>query len=167
MSAPQQKESAILFSVANQPFLISASAVQEIRSTDSLGGSAVELPETNLLKVRHVLERNHRVYFVVNTGLHFGLPSSRPLLVLILREHRVAALVDRIDRMTEITRVHPLPASFVGDERRWYRGLAYLDSRIVPVIEPRGFLTNVEIAYVDKLAAGSRVLQHKMQEASA
>src|SRR5689334_13733711 len=108
MSAAQHKESAILFSVGNQPFLIAANAVQEIRSTDSLGGAAMELPETNLLKVRHVVERNHRVYFVVNTGLHFGLPVTRPLLVLILREHRVAALVDRIDRMTEITRVHPL-----------------------------------------------------------
>ena len=166
MSARQKKESAILFTVANQPFLIAANAVQEIRSTDSLGGAAVELPETNLLKVRHVVERNHRVYSVVNAGLHFGLPISRPLLVLILREHRVAALVDRIDRMTEISRVHPLPQSFVGDERRWYRGLAYIDSRIVPVIEPRGFLTNVEIAYVDKLVTDSGVL-HQMQGVGA
>ncbi len=56
-----------------------------------------------LPKVRHMVERAHRTYFVVNAGVHFGLPVTRPTLVLILRQLRVAVLVDRIERMAEIS----------------------------------------------------------------
>ena len=89
-------------------------------------------------------------YYVVNAGLHFGLPVTRPTLVLILRQFRAALLVDRIDRMAEIPGVYPLPLAFSGQERRWYRGLAYLDDSVIPVIEPTGFLSPQEFQRLDR-----------------
>ena len=83
-------------------FAVAAAAVQEIRSTDSLAVSANEIEHSEILKVRHTLERSHQTYYVVNAGAHFGLPVTRPTLVLILRQLRVAVLVDRIERMAEI-----------------------------------------------------------------
>ncbi|MGA8367726.1 MAG: chemotaxis protein CheW, partial [Candidatus Acidiferrales bacterium] len=98
-------ESIILFSVAHQMFAIAADSVQEIRSADSLAGAAHEIERPEIPKVRHTIERSHRTYYVVNAGAHFGLPTTRPALVLILRQLRVAVLVDRIERMTEISAV--------------------------------------------------------------
>jgi hypothetical protein len=152
--------------VANQMFAISADYVQEIRSTDSLAGAASEIENPELPKVRHTIERAHRTYYVVNAGVHFGLPVTRPALVLILRQFRAALLVDRIDRMAEISGVHPLPLAFAGDERRWYRGLAYLDDSVIPVVEPTGFLTPEEFQLLDrasKLAASQREAETAVQ----
>jgi chemotaxis signal transduction protein len=143
-------EPVILFSVAHQTFVIAAEAVQEIRSTDSMGGTAVEIDHPQLEKVRHTIERAPRAYYVVNAGVHFGLPVTRPTLVLILRQVRVAVLVDRIERMTEISAVHPLPHAYSGAERRWYRGLVYLDDYVLPMIDPAGFLTAPEFALLDR-----------------
>jgi chemotaxis signal transduction protein len=143
-------QTVVLFYVANQMFAIAADYVQEIRSTDSLAGSASEIENPELAKVHHTVERGHRTYYVVNAGLHFGLPVTRPALVLILRQFRAALLVDRIDRMAEIPGVHPLPLAFSGDERRWYRGLAYLDDSVIPVIEPTGFLSPQEFQRLDR-----------------
>jgi len=86
---------------------------------------------------------------VVNAGAHFGLPVTRPTLVLILRKFRVAILVDRIERMAEISAIHRLPRAFSGDERRWYRGLTYVNDYLIPVIEPSGFLTTDEFQRLD------------------
>src|SRR5271169_1774712 len=119
----RRSEAMILFVIANRMFAISADSVQEIRSTDSLAGSANEIENSKIPKVRHTLERSHQTYYVVNAGAHFGLPVTRPTLVLILRQLRVALLVDRIERMAEIKSIHALPRAFAGDERRWYRGL--------------------------------------------
>src|SRR6202047_4502270 len=105
----RHSEQVILFAVANRMFAIAAAAVQEIRSTDSLAGSANEIEHTDISKVRHTLERSRQTYYVVNAGAHFGLPVTRPTLVLILRRLRVAVLVDQIERMTDIFTVHPLP----------------------------------------------------------
>jgi chemotaxis signal transduction protein len=159
-------EAVILFTVANQQFTIAADAVQEIRSTDSLSGAANDLDQSDVPKVRHTVERSHRRYYVVNAGAHFGLPVTRPSLVLILRELRVAVLVDRIERMTEIARVYPLPQAFTGKERGWYRGLAYLDSSVVPVIRPSGFLTPEDFVRLDaasEAAAAHQDLQGMVQ----
>jgi chemotaxis signal transduction protein len=145
-------EPIILFAVANQMFAIAADAVQEIRSTDSLAGAAIALDQQELSKVRHMVERGHHTYFIVNAGRHFGLPVSRPTLVLIMRQLRVAVLVDRIERMEEIWTVHPLPRAFTGEERRWYRGLTYLDDHVIPVISPFGFLTKDEFQRLDRAA---------------
>ena len=155
----RQSETVILFVVANQTFAIAADSVQEIRSTDSLSVTANEIERPELSKVRHTLVRNRRTYYVVNAGAHFGLPVTRPALVLILRQLRVALLVDRIERMAEIPAVHPLPQLFTGEERHWYRGLAWLDDMVIPVVHPRGFLTTEEFDRLDRasqLAASQR-----------
>jgi chemotaxis signal transduction protein len=151
----RRPEQVVLFSVSHQTFAIAAESVQELRSTDSLGGSANEIAHTGISKVRHTFERSHRTYYVVNAGVHFGLPVTRPTLVLILRQLRVAVLVDRIERMAEIPAVHALPLAFVGDERRWYRGLAYLDDHVIPVIEPTGFLRREEFQLLDRASKAS------------
>jgi len=157
-------EQVILFSVAHQTFAIAAESVQELRSTDSLGGATEELEHEGIPKVRHTFERNHRTYYVVNACLHFGLPVTRPALVLILRQMRVAVLVDRIERMAEIPAVHPLPFAFSGDERRWYRGLAYLDDHVIPVISPAGFLKREEFQLLDR-ASKQSAAQREMEGA--
>jgi chemotaxis signal transduction protein len=151
----RQPETVVLFMVAAQMFAIAADAVQEIRSTDSLGGAAIEIEQIEIGKVRHTLERGGRTYFVVNAGMHFGLPVTRPTLVLILRRSRVAVLIDRIERMAEIAALYPLPLAFSGDERRWYRGLAQVDDLVIPVIQPEGFLTSEEFRTLDLALQGS------------
>jgi chemotaxis signal transduction protein len=161
-----RSEPVILFFVANQMFAIAVDSVQEIRSTDSLAGAANEIEQPVSPKVRHTIERARRTYYVVNAGTHFGLPVTRPALVLILRQLRVAVLVDRIERMAEVTAVHPLPGAFTGEERRWYRGLAYLDDVVVPVVEPTGFLTSEEFRLLDrtvKVAASAREMEGAVQ----
>lgn len=145
----RRAETIILFSVAHQTFAISAESVQEIRSTDSLAGAANEIEQTAIAKVHHTIERAHRTYYVVNACAHFGLPVTRPTLVLILRQLRVAVLVDKIERMAEISAVHAMPRAFTGEERRWYRGLAYVEDHVIPVIHPAGFLTNEEFHLLD------------------
>lgn len=148
-------ERVILFYVANQMFAIAAEAVQEIRSTDSLAGAAVEIESAEIAKVRHTVERGHHTYYVVNGCAHFGLPVTRPTLVLILRRYRVVVLVDRIDRMAEIPAVYALPAAFEGEERQWYRGLAYIDDSVIPVIDPAGFLSARDFEQLDRFVKAS------------
>jgi chemotaxis signal transduction protein len=151
----RHSEQMILLVVANRMFAIAAAAVQEIRSTDSLAGSANEIDHSEISKVRHTLERNHQTYYVVNAGVHFGLPVTRPTLVLILRQLRVAVLVDRIERMAEIAVIHALPRAFAGNEQRWYRGLTYIDDHVIPVIQPSGFLTADEFQSLDRMTSVS------------
>jgi chemotaxis signal transduction protein len=142
-------EAVILFCIGNQTFAIAAEAVQEIRSTDSLAGAAVEIEQADVPKVRHLVERGHRTYYVLSGCAHFGLRVTRPTLVLILRQIRAAVLVDSIERMAEIPNVYALPQGFQGDERQWYRGLAYLEDRVIPIINPTGFLTAEEFGRLD------------------
>jgi chemotaxis signal transduction protein len=155
----RHNEAVILFCIANQTFAIAADAVQEIRSTDSLGGSAIEIEQAELPKVRHLVERARRTYYVVSGCAHFGLRVTRPTLVLILRQIRAAVLVDSIERMAEVSEIHSLPRGFEGRERKWYRGLTYLEDRVIPVIHPGGFLTVEEFARLDQAAAVSGTAQ--------
>ncbi len=162
----RRRETVILFFVARQMFAIAADSVQEIRSTDSLSGAANEMEQSAVPKVRHTIERNRRTYFVVNAGTHFNLPATRPSLVLILRELRVAVLVDRIERMAEIPALYALPRAFGGPECRWYRGLAYVDDVVIPVVRPAGFLTLEEFQQLDRIenaAASERQVQGAAQ----
>lgn len=152
-------EQVILFCVAKQTFAIAADAVQEIRSTDSLAGAAIEMEQNSVPKVRHMFERAHRTYFVVNACAHFHLAVSRPALVLILRQLRAAVLVDRIERMVELSAIYPLPQAFDGEERQWYRGLAYLDDHVIPVIQPSGFLSPAEFRWLDSAAKAAAARQ--------
>lgn len=148
-------EPVILFLVSGQTFAISASAVHEIRSTDSLSGTAAELHRSPVSKVGHLLRRSRKAYYVVNACEHFRLPAARPTLVLILRSAPVALLVDRIDRMEAMSLLMALPHAFCGAERVWYRGLTLMDEDVVPVVNPAGFLTETELSLLETaLAAG-------------
>jgi chemotaxis signal transduction protein len=150
----RRPEAVILFTVSNQLFAIAADSVQEIRSTDSLG-AALEVEQQEIPKVRHTIERAHRTYYVVNACTHFGLRVVRPTLVLMLRQIRTAVLVDKIERMAEIAGIHALPRAFGGAERQWYRGLAYLEDQVIPVINPAGFLTTAEFERLDGAMAAA------------
>ena len=156
---PSRPEIVILFSVASQTFAIAADAVQEIRSTDSLAGAVIELDNSNLAKARHFFERERRHWYVVNAGMHFGLPVTRPTLVLVLRDVRAAVLVDSIERMAEISAIHPLPLGFQGEERQWYRGLTYFEDHVIPVIRPEGFLTPRETEALDRDSKSNQLLR--------
>ena len=69
-----------------------------------------------------------------------------------MRQIRTAVLVDSIERMADVASVHALPQAFQGEERHWYRGLIYLEDRVIPVIKPDGFLKPEEFARLDRAA---------------
>ncbi len=140
----RRSEAVILFSVASTTFAISAAAVEEIRSASGLRSLACDAAHGSLAKVRHTVKRGQRVFFVVDAAAHFHAAPVRPTRLLMLRNTRVAVAVENIDRMAEIHSLYPLPAAFRGDELRWYRGLALVAGRIVPVVDPEVFLTRAE-----------------------
>lgn len=151
----RRPEQVIFFVVSGQTFAIAADVVKEIRSTDSLAGAAVECDTPEIPKVHHFVERSHRPYYIVNGCEHFHLPVTRPSLALVLRQFRVALLVDSVERIGEIPVVYPLPLAFSGEERVWYRGLAYVEDRITPVIQPAGFLSREQLDHLDRLVPSS------------
>jgi chemotaxis signal transduction protein len=143
-------EQIILFRVSGQLFAVSSGSVQEVRSVDSLAGSATEITAPGLKKVRHIVRRGDKSLFVVNGALHFGLPLTSGLLVFVLRRTRTALLIDGIEKMTTMTRLQALPQAFCNEERNWYRGVTALDQNVVPVVKPEGFLTQDEIALLER-----------------
>ena len=68
---------------------------------------------------------------------------------MVLRGVKAAVLVDAIDRMTQIAAVHPLPRAFSGDERDWYRGLAVVEGRVIPVVNEHSFLSRGEVTVLN------------------
>jgi chemotaxis signal transduction protein len=142
-------EQIILFRVSGQLFAVSSGSVQEVRSVDSLAGSAAEITAPGLSKVRHIVRRGDKSLFVVNGALHFGLPVTPGLLVFVLRRTRTALLIDGIEKMSTMTRLQALPQAFCNEERTWYRGVTALDQNVVPVVNPEGFLTSEEIALLE------------------
>jgi chemotaxis signal transduction protein len=150
----RRREQVAVFSIADHSFVISAESVQEIRSTDSLGGTVVDLERPMLRKVRHIVERDTRWYYVVSGYEHFHLKASRPTTVLILRGAPVAVLVDKIEEMAEMRVLLPLPQSFHGQERTWYRGLTVLDRKVLPVANPLGLLTPEELQQLEEQNPG-------------
>jgi len=146
-------EQIILFRVSGQLFAVSSGSVQEVRSVDSLAGSAMEISAPGLRKVRHVVRRGDKSLFVVNGALHFGLPLTSGLLVFVLRRTRTALLIDGIEKMTTMTRLQALPQAFCNEERTWYRGVTALDQNVVPVVRPEGFLSSEEIALLERSLA--------------
>ena len=150
----RRREQVAVFSIAQYSFVISAASIQEIRSTDSLGGTVVDLDRPVLRKVRHIVERDARAYYVVSGYEHFHLPLSRPTTVLILRSAPVAVLVDRIEEMAEMRTLLALPQSFRGEERTWYRGLTVLDRKVLPVANSLGFLTAEELRQLEEQNPG-------------
>lgn len=162
----RRSEQVILFRVGEHLLAIAADSVAEIRSTDSLAGAAVELINSSVPKVRHTAQRGRSSYFVVKASLHFGMAATRPTLVFILRQTRIALLVDTIDRMAAIVKLYALPQTFCGDERQWYRGLALIDDVVVPVVDPTGFLTAAEIEMLDAVVASSREESSRASESN-
>lgn len=150
---PKQKalrsEQIILFRVGGQLFAISSGSVQEVRSVDSLAGSATDFDSPLVRKVRHAVHRGDRTLFVVNGAMHFGLPLTPGTLVFVLRDTRTALLIDAIEKMTSMTRLQALPLSFCHEEREWYRGLTALEQMVVPVVNPKGFLSPQELSLLD------------------
>lgn len=146
-------EQVVVFSIGEFTFAISAAAVQEIRNTDSLGGMVMDLESVVVPKVRHMIERDARSYFVVSGFDHFHLPQSRPTTILILSKSPTAVLVDRIEEMAEMRAIVALPRSFQGEERVWYRGLTILEGKVVPVVDAKGFLTADELHMLELSAA--------------
>src|SRR5690348_8236101 len=138
-------------------FAISASAMHEIRNTDSISAAAVEISCPAVSKVRHLLRRGNGVAFVVTGFEHFGLPPSRAEHAILLRHSRIALLVAGIDRMEGMTVLLALPHGFSGPERSWYRGITLVSGNAVPVLNPAGFLTEQEFTSLD--AAATSVLQ--------
>ena len=100
-----------------------------------------------------MIERDARSYFVVSGFDHFHLPQSRPTTLLILSKTPIAVLVDRIEEMAEMRAIVALPRSFQGEERVWYRGLTILEGKVVPVVDPKGFLTVDELRALEQSAA--------------
>lgn len=150
----RRREQIAVFSIGQYSFVVSAASVQEIRSTDGLGGTIVELDRPVLRKVRHIVERDARSYYVVSGYEHFDLPPSRPTTVLILRGAPAAVLVDRIEEMAEMRVLLELPQSFRGEERTWYRGLTVLERKVLPVVNPSGFLTPRELLQLEEQNPG-------------
>ncbi len=143
-------EAVILFEVAGYKFAISASAVEEIRGLEGLQQTAQSFAPRALMKVRHmferVQERKKKTYYVVDSNLHFRLLPSRASRILLLRDQPVALLVDNIDRMAEIQGLQPLPHSYTGEERHWYRGVALIGEDVIPVVDSGCVLSKGEIA---------------------
>jgi chemotaxis signal transduction protein len=142
-------EQIILFRISGQIFAISSASVQEVRGADSLSGGASEISVSGIRKVREVMRRGDRSFFIVNGAAHFGLPPSEGTLVFVLRKTRTALVIDGIEKMTTMSRLQALPLSFCHQERQWYRGLTALDQSVVPVVSPEGFLSAEELALLD------------------
>jgi chemotaxis signal transduction protein len=148
---PVRSEQIILFRISGQLFAVSSASVQEVRSVDTLAGSAREIPQSEIRKVRHTVQRGEHNLYVVNGALHFNLPTSPAALVFVLRRTRTALLVDGIEKMTTMTRLQALPQAFCNDERNWYRGITAIDQIVVPVVKPEGFLTPDELFALDSV----------------
>jgi chemotaxis signal transduction protein len=148
-TAAKAAEPMILFAVAGHTLAIAAAAVEEIRNLDGLEPLAGSFAPPRLKKFRYTLERGNRTCFVVDAAAHFRLPASTPSRLLLLRDLPAGVLVDGIDRMAEVAAVMPLPRAFQGDERTWYRGLALIDDRAVPVVEPAAFLSQPDRAMLE------------------
>ncbi len=133
----------MLFTAAGHTFAISAASVDEIRNTDGLR------PASTRGKVLAVLQRGATSHYVVDARVYFRLPSAPARHVLVLRKSVVALGIDAVERMAAIVRLYALPRAFSGEECRWYRGLALVEGRVVPVVDPDAFLTRAELAALE------------------
>lgn len=125
-------------------FAIAAGSVKEIRGTIGLHEFKLKGIVDQMDKLRFTLERDGTTYFVVDAKRHFHLAQSAPGRVLILNGSPTAVLVDSTDRMMDISALHALPRAFTQEERAWYRGLAVVNGKVVPVVNPGSFLSKGE-----------------------
>lgn len=149
------REAMILFTVGTVSFAIAAGAVEEIRNMENLESFAPSFKLRSLARVKHTLERGKKTYYVVDAAAQFGIASSRDTRLLLLRHAAVAVQVENVARMAEVATLHALPHAFIGDERRWYRGLARVGNDVVPVVDPDAFLTAAELTLLRASGAKS------------
>src|SRR3954463_16524227 len=157
----------ILFGVGGYTFAIAAQAVEEIRNIDGLKPMPAGAVTPRLAKFKHVLDRDRKHHFVVDSNLHFRLFPSKGTRLLVLRDSAAAVLVDHTDRIIEIGSLHALPRAFQGEERQWYRGLAIIDERVVPVIEPSAFMSKAEFTVLQAAAVGAEAAEKAKGAVSA
>lgn len=136
-------EAVVLFNTAGHSFAISAAAVDEIRNLDDLR----PLPGGG--KLHGILEWQQGKHYVVDVALHFRLLPLPVHRVLVLRDSPVALAVESVDRMAHMAILYALPRAFRGEERRWFRGLALVDGRVVPVVNRDAFLSKAELAALE------------------
>src|SRR5436305_1103426 len=106
-----------------------------------------------------------RQYFVVDASAQLLMLPSRASRVLMLRDSCVAVAVDSIDRIAEISAIHPLPHAFLGEERGWYRGVALIQDAVIPVVNAESFLSASDIKQLQ--AAVSKSAQSAKHAAGA
>ncbi len=143
----------ILFVVGENTFAISASAVTEIQGTETM--KAMENHSFRFGKVHNTITREGRRYWVVDADSHFGMLPTHGTRVLMLSESPVALKVDSIVRMAEIYKVLTLPHSFTGDEQNWYLGLTLINNMVVPVVNPKAFLSRFDMTALEKTESGT------------
>lgn len=141
------REDVILFAVGPHTFAIGAKAVEKIENMEELRPIKLSaLPK--LAKVKYTLDRNEKTYFVVDASAYLLMLPSRTARVLLLRGSSIAVAVDSIDRIAEISAIHPLPHGFIGEERGWYRGVALIQDAVVPVVNAEAFLSAGDLKLV-------------------
>lgn len=118
------RELVIVFQVGPYRLAMPAGALKEIRND------------------RGLAPRDFGCTEVITLHAAFGLVVTGPGQLLVLRREQVAFRVDRVEQLIEVTGVLPLPQVFVGKEREWFRGLAFVGEAVIPVIDPAGFLPN-------------------------
>ena len=160
-SKARRSEAVILFSVASYRLAIAAQAVEEIRNLEGLRSFHQGFGPGKVSKVKSVLERDDKIYFVIDANMHLRMLGSRPARLLLMRDVNLALSVDAIDRMAEITVLHPLPRAFRGEERNWYRGLVLIGEDVVPVLNPAALITKAELSALESVLPRSESLAAK------
>lgn len=154
---PRIREMAILFVTGGVTFAIAANAVEEIRELTDIQVLPWAIPHQKLAKVRHTLRRQGRLYFIVDAGIHFHMPSTQPTRLMVMRHSPAAVVVDAIDRMQEIQSIQELPEAFSGEERSWYRGLTLIKGKVIPVVHADAFLTKAEATLLNASVRANEV----------
>jgi len=144
----------ILFSVGGSKFAIAAGEVNEIRDLSGLQKFSLDGANPRFGKVKQVFERQGRRYFVVDSCEHFHLAMARPSRLLVLQHASTAIVVDAIDCMVELNSIQALPRPFSGEERNWYRGLAVVNGKVIPVVRPESFLNSADVALIEASLRG-------------
>lgn len=137
-------EAVVIFRAGGQRFIISSAEIAEVR--DLPPGASGRLPWAIATR------GNLRQLPVVSADSVFGMRSAALLQLLVLAHRGVAVAIEKIEGVTELREMVALPRAFHGPERRWYRGLALLEGKILPVVnavvfgESAAFLTPTEVA---------------------
>jgi chemotaxis signal transduction protein len=143
-----QAEDVILFDVGDMRFAIAARDVDEIRNMDGMTPRQFGI-DPRIAKVKSTFSRmkgtTQQSFYVVDSAQHYRLKQAAPTRLLVLRDHPVALLADSIDRMMQVSILLAVPQAFQGAERKWYRGLAVMNGKVIPMVDPASFLGREEL----------------------